>query len=399
MWPGEQQPGGQSGGQQNPSGNTPQQPQGPYGPPPNPYAQPGYQQPGYQQPGYGYPQPGQQPPAQPPGPPPAQQPYPPAQPYGQPSPYGQPGYQAPGPQPTGYPAPQNWGPPAPGGPDGGRPPGGRGKLTVGVAIGAALAVIAAVVVTVALVSGGGKKTDAQKTTAPPATATTPASPTATPTPTATGTQDPGATGGGDDPRGPQGATDVSPVIPGWQAVKRQERNSVFDVPPDWTLGSESMTVGFADDSGKPQVMVGAPAYYKEAACKSGDNEVADAGAGTKGGAGAASLQAAAENEARAWAKWAFQEKGKGTVSKALNSKAFHNAYGITGWQAQATTTAVPRTDKCASNGIAYAVAWLDPAQAKPTPVVWVLWARQGVPDQVTQAVIDRIKSSIRPMSK
>ncbi|WUH95317.1 hypothetical protein OG900_37600 [Streptomyces sp. NBC_00433] len=286
----------------------------------------------------------------------------------------------------------------PGGPDGARPPGGRGKTTVWVAIGAALAVTAAAAVTVVLVSGGDKKTDAQDTTTPPATATSPASPTADPTPTATGTQEPGATGG-DDPRGPQGSTDVSPVVPGWQAVKRQERNSVFDVPPDWTVGSESMTVGFADDSGKVQVAVGAPAYYKETACKVGDNDVADAGSGTKGGAGASSLQAAAENEARAWAKWAFQEKGKGTVSKPLNSKAFHNAYGITGWQAQATMTSVPKTEKCASDGIAYTVAWLDPAQAKPTPVVWVLWARQGVPDQITQAVIDRIKSSIRPMSK
>jgi hypothetical protein len=391
MWPGEQQPGGQSGGQQNPSGNPPQQPQGPYGPPPNPYAQPGYQQPGH-------PQPGQQPPAQQPGPPPGPQPYPPAQPYGTPSPYAQPGYQAPVQPPGGYPTPQAWGPPVPGGPDG-RPPGGRSKLTVGVAIGAALAVIAAVVITVAVVSGGGKNDDAQDTTTPPVTATA-STGTATPAPTATGTLEPGATGGDDDPRGPAGSNDVSPVIPGWQAVKRQERNSVFDVPPDWTLGSESMSIGYGDDSGKPQVAVGAPAYFKEDVCTDGKNSVSGASAGTKGGAGASSLQAAAENEARAWAKWAFQEKGKGTVSKALNSKAFHNSYGITGWQAQATTTAVPKANKCSSNGIAYTVAWLDPAQPdKPTPVVWVLWARQGVPDQITQSVIDKIKSSIRPMKK
>lgn len=396
MWPGEQQPGDQSGGQQYPSGNSPQQPQGPYGPPPGPYSQPG-QQPGYQQPGY--PQPAQQPPA-PPGPPP-QQPYQPTQPYGTGSPYAQPGYQAPGQPPGGYPTPQAWGPPVPGGPDGGRPPGGRNKTTVAVAIGAALAVIAAVVVTVVLVSGKDKKTDAHDTTSPSVTATTPSptgTPTAAPTTQDTGS-DGGADGGEDDPRGPAGSNDVTPVIPGWQAVKREERNSVFDVPPDWTLDSESMSIGYADDSGKPQVAVGAPAYYKKDVCTDGKNSVASATAGTKGGAGASSIQAAAENEARAWAKWAFQENGKGTVSKALNSKAFHNAYGITGWQAQATMTAVPKANKCSSNGIAYAVAWLDPAQTKPTPVVWVLWARQGVPDQITQSVIDKIKSSIRPMKK
>lgn len=391
MWPGEQQPGDQSGGQQYPSGNSPQQPQGPYGPPqnpPNPYSQPGYPQPGY-------PQPGQQPP----GPPPAQQPYGSPSPYSSPSPYGQqPGHQAPGQPPGGYPTPQTWGPPVPGGPGGGPPRGGRSKATVAVAVGAALAVIAAVVVTVVLVSGDDKESDAHGTTTPSVTATTPASPTSTPTPAPT-TQDTGSTGDGDDPRGPAGSTDVTPVVPGWQAVKREERNSVFDVPADWTLDSESMSIGYADDSGKPQVAVGAPAYYKKGVCTDGKNSVASATAGTKGGAGASSIRSAAENEAMAWAKWAFQENGRGTVSKALNSKAFHNSHGISGWQAQATMTSVPKANKCSSNGIAYTVAWLDPAQAKPTPVVWVLWARQGVPDQIAQSVVDKIKSSIRPMKK
>ncbi|MFI0898214.1 hypothetical protein [Streptomyces sp. NPDC020983] len=397
MWPGDQQAGGQSGPEQNPAGNSPQQPQGPYGQPPNPYAQPGYQQPGY-------PQSGQQPPGPPPGPPvapgqpPAPQPYPPTQPYGTPSPYTQPGYQQPGYSapsqagPVGYPTPQ----PFPGGPGGGPRPG-RSKAAIGTAIGVALAVIAAVVVTVMLVGkDDGKKTDAHDTTSPTATSATP---TATPSPTATGTMD---AGGGDDedsPRGPAGSTEVAPVIPGWKVVKRAERNSAFDVPPGWTVGSESMSVGYEDDAGKPQVIVGAPAYYMEDTCKDGKVSTSNATAGTKGGAGATSLQAAAENEARAWAKWAFQENNKGTVSAALGSKAFHNAYGISGWQAQATMTNVPKANKCSSNGIAYTVAWLDPAQKTPTPIVWVLWARTGVPDQLAQSVVDRIKSTIRPIKQ
>jgi hypothetical protein len=384
MWPGEQQPGGQSGGQQYPQGNSPQQPQGPYGQQPNPYAQPGY------------PQSGAQPPAQPPGPPgppPVQQPGPPqppqqnpyAQPYPTPSPYGQPGYGA----------PQSFGPPLPGGPEGGRPPG-RKKATIGIAIGAALAVIAAVVVTVVLVGGDDKKPDAHGSTTPTPTATVSASPTPTPTEAPTATS--GTSGGddGDNPRGPAGSTDVTAVIPGWQPVKRAERNSVFDVPPGWTLDSEGMTIGYTDEKDKLQVAAGAPAYYMEKACTNGKDTVANATAATKGGSGAASLKSAAENEARAWAKWAFQENGKGTVSAAKNSKAFHNAHGITGWQAQATMTDVPKANKCSSNGIAYTVAWLDPAKAEPTVVIWVLWARQGVPDQLAQSVVDKVKSSIRP---
>ncbi|MFI0724451.1 hypothetical protein [Streptomyces sp. NPDC021224] len=408
MWPGDQQAGGQSGGEQYPAGNPPQQPQGPYGQPPNPYAQPGYPQPP-QQPGY--PQSGQQPPAQPPVPPPvppgqqppAPQPYPQTQPYGTPSPYGQPGYQQPvqqpgysvpgGPGPIGYPTPQ----PFPGGPGGGQQPG-RNKTTIAIAIGAALAVIAAVVVTVVLVGkDDGKKTDAHDTTSPSVSASS-ATPTGTPTPTATGTMEAGG-GDEDDPRGPAGSTDVQPVVPGWKVVKRAERNSAFDVPPGWTVGSESMSVGYEDDAGKPQVIVGAPAYYMEDTCKDGKVSASNATAGTKGGAGAASLQAAAENEARAWAKYAFQENDKGTVSPALDSKAFHNAHGITGWQAQATMTNVPKANKCSSNGVAYAVAWLDPAQKTPTPIVWVLWARTGVSGQLAQSVIDQIKSTIRPIKQ
>ena len=281
-----------------------------------------------------------------------------------------------------------------GGPEGGRPPG-RNKTTIGIAIGAALAVIAAVVVTVVLVNGGDKKkTDAQDSTPPTPTATS-----ASPTPT---TQTPTAapTSGSDDednPRGPAGSTDVHAVIPGWQPVKRAERNSLFDVPPGWKVDKESWTIGYTDDNDKLQVAAGAPAYYMENACTNGKDTFANATAASKGGSGAASLKAAAENEARAWAKWAFQEHGKGTVSAAQNSKAFHNAYGIDGWQAHATMTGVPKANKCSSNGIAYTVAWLDPAQAKPTVVIWVLWARQGVPNQLAQSVVEQIKSSIRPM--
>ena len=46
--------------------------------------------------------------------------------------------------------------------------------------------------------------------------------------------------------------DVKPVVPGWKVVRRGERNVAFDVPPDWTVDSEGMSVGFEDDKGNPQ---------------------------------------------------------------------------------------------------------------------------------------------------
>ncbi|WP_225849711.1 hypothetical protein [Streptomyces sp. HPF1205] len=381
MWPGDQH-----GGQQNPQGTPPQPPQGPYGQP-NPYAQPGYPQ--------------QQPPP-PPQPTPG---YPPAQPYGGQNPYAQPpaGYQQPpaggypAAPPVGPPTPQQWGPPVPGGPEGSGPPGGRRNLTIGIAIASAVAVIAAVVVG-AVVLTGNKKDEAAKSPSP----ATPASRTPSPTPTTAAPTDSAVTAGsGDSPRGAPGALDVKPVVPGWKVVRRTERNVAFDVPPDWTVGDEGEEIGFADKTGNPAVAMGAPAFYKHDWCKSGDGTADRAAAGTKGANGAKSVRNAAEVQATQWAYWAYQENGKGTFSKVMGSKAFHNAYGISGWQAEATATHVPRTNKCVSDGAAYTVAWIDPTQSDPTMrlVVWVLYCDRGVSDQVSQATIDKIKSTIRLIKK
>lgn len=409
MWPGEQ-----SGGQQQPQGSPtpPQQPPGGYGTP-NPYAKPAQQPP--QQPQYGYPQQPAGPPAPPQGPPPPPpgapgapaygQPVPPAyaaptQPYGAPaaSPYAQPGYQTPAP---GYPTPQQWGPPVPGGGPDGQPPNRRNTTTVVVAVTAALAVVAAVVVGAVYLTGD-KKKDAQDDPTPTPTATLPTTPTATPTtaPPAT-TAAPGVSGGSDD--SPRGApVDIKPVVPGWRVVERDQRNVLFDVPSSWSVDTQGMTIGFDDGKGNPAVAMSAPAYYKHDWCKSANGTADRAVVGTKGANGASSVRNAAEVQAESWAYWAYQVNGKGTFSKAQNSKAFHNSYGINGWQAEATASHLPIANKCSSSGgKAWTVAWLDPTQSDPSKklVVWVLYADQGVPDQLAQSTIDKIKSTIRLIKK
>jgi hypothetical protein len=335
-------------------------------------------QPGYQQPGH--------PQAQPYG---AQNPY--AQPA--PSPH-QPGY--PQQPPGGYPAAQQWGPPVPGGPEG-PPPGGRKNTTTGIAIAAALAVIAAVVVGAVVLSGGDDK---ENEATDPTLSSAPATP--TPTMSSPGSTDPAVSGGSSDsPRGAPEAVNVQPVIPGWKVVKRGERNVAFDVPPDWTLDSEGITIGFEDKDGGPAVAMGAPAYYKHDWCTSGNSTADRAAVGSKGANGAKSVRNAAEVQAEAWAYWAYQEDGKGTFSKPFNSKAFSNAQGITGWQAQATASAIPKTTRCTADGAAYTVAWIDPTQSDPTKrlVVWVLYCDRGVADQLPEPTIEKIKSSIRLLKK
>ncbi|WP_157856366.1 hypothetical protein [Actinacidiphila yeochonensis] len=251
---------------------------------------------------------------------------------------------------------------------------------------------AAVGVGVTVLTGGGGGRPAAKDT----TAATTATRAAAPSPSAPRSDDGGQT---DNPRGAPDSVGVKSVIPGWKVVRGGERNVAFDVPPDWTVDAESMSIGFEDDNGKPQEVMSSPAYYQHDWCDPGDSVGADRGAvGTKGAAGAGSLREAAETEAASWAYWAYQDKGKGTFSKAEDSRAFHNDHGISGWQAQATATGLPKADKCSPpGGIAYTVAWMDPSQRLPTPVVWVLYADTGMNDQLAQSVVDRIKSTIRPL--
>lgn len=391
MWQGDQQ----SGGQQNP--------QGPPTPPQQPPGVPG----GYGQPNP-YAQPGPSAPSSPPPPPPSYAA--PTQPYGTPaqSPYAQPGYQQPGSQPSGYQqpgyqqqspggygTPQPWGPPAPGGPQGPPPGKDRNTTTIAIAVTAAVAVIAAVVVGAVYFTGGKKKDDAKDSPSPSTSA--PRSPTATPTtaaPTDTAT-DPSADGG-DNPRGTP--VDYKPVIPGWKVVRRDERNVLFDVPPDWTVDSQGMTIGFSDKSGNPAVAMSGPAYYKHDFCSSGGSTYDRAAVGTKGAKGATSVRNAAEVQAKSWAYWAYQDNGKGTFSNVLDSKAFHNSHGISGWEARATASNIPTPNKCSSpGGEAWTVAWLNPAQTDPSEklVVWVLYADRGVSNQLAESVVEQIKSSIR----
>jgi hypothetical protein len=273
-------------------------------------------------------------------------------------------------------------------------------MTIGIAITAAVAVIAAVVVGAVYLTGDDKKDSNAKDQSP--TATAPTSPSATPSTTAPTSAAPSS---GDDstdsPRGAPGALDVKPVIPGWKVVTRSERNVAFDVPPDWTVDSEGMTIGFEDNKGNPAVAMGAPAYYKHDWCTNGNSTADRAVVGTKGANGAKSVRNAAEVQATSWAYWAYQDNGKGSFSKVRNSKAFHNAHGISGWQASATASDIPKSSKCSADGAAYTVAWTDPTQSDPAKklVVWVLYADRGVSDQLAESVIEKIKSTIRPLKK
>ncbi|WP_328680480.1 hypothetical protein OG905_34390 [Streptomyces sp. NBC_00322] len=333
MWPGQQPP----GGEQNPQDQNPYQQPGYQQP--NPYQQPGYQQPGYQQPN----------------------------PYQQPT---APQYAVPG-QPPGAP----------------QPPQDDKKKTTIVAIVAATAVVAAAVVTGVIVlkdddkgtSDEGGKVSASKTPTANKPSTAPASPT----------------------ENPRGGEDAKPLIAGWKVVTNPKRGTQFDVPPTWEVAGSSMSTFFEDEKkndGSPVVVMSAPAHYKSKWCtfdtdKDGKPEQWGLSTtGTKGGKGATDAATGAYNEAGNWV-WAgyAQKEPKGTV-KITKAKPYTTKSGLTGSVATATALGVKKTNKCSTDGKSIAFTFKN---SKGDFASWVLYANTGVKDEVPDATIAQILSTVR----
>ncbi|MEU6419416.1 hypothetical protein [Streptomyces spiralis] len=340
MWPGQQPP----GGEQNPQNN--------------PYQQPGYQQPNpYQQPGYQQPNPYTQPP----------QPQPQ---WGAPTPVG-------GPQP-------------PTGAGGG---GGGANRTKLVAIIAATAVVVAAGVTGFLVLGGDKddkadggKTDGKASQSASASASTGASPS--------------DTAAGDNPRGTQ---TEKPVIPGWKVVLNPKHGTAFDVPPDWKVDSPGVVSGFEDKKkgdGSPYIVFSAPAFLKESWCTSDDDKDGNketsslASSGTKGENGGKDTASIARGDAAAFAFGGYTDQSDAAKKylKIGKAKPYTTKSGLAGSVATSFTAGVPKTHKCDTDGKATSFAFKN-SQGDFTS--WTLYGAKGVKDELSDATILKILSTVR----
>ncbi|MFE4703404.1 hypothetical protein ACFRIC_40750 [Streptomyces sp. NPDC056738] len=375
MWPGQQPP----GGEQNPQGQTPQgqHPQGPtprgqrtqapHQEEPNPYQQPGYQQPNpYQQPGYqqnGYPQP----------------------PYPQPGAYGQPPERAGQPGPYGTPQ-QPWGAAAPAGAP--EPPRGNGNRTKVVAIVAATAVVVAAGVTGALLLGGAKDDRAGHDGEGTGT-----------TPSASSPSSPGSSASDGAARG--GAAE-QPTVPGWKVVVNPKWGTAFDVPATWEVASPGTSIGFekhdAKAGDKPLIMMSAPAYFKSKWCSSdGDKDgrsedTALGAAGTKGASGAKSTDEVAVNQVPWWVYGGYTQPDKKSLTFGKKAEPYTTASGITGSVAWARSENTPRKGKCASDGKAVTFGFKNSAGDF---VAWNLYGATGVRDEIPDATILKILSTVR----
>ncbi|MFJ9058224.1 hypothetical protein [Streptomyces sp. NPDC102409] len=332
MWPGQQPP----GGEQNPQDQNQ-----------NPYQQPGYQQPNpYQQPGY------------------QQQ--------------GQPGYPQPNPyqQPT---VPQYAVPGGPGGPQDDK------RKTTIVAVVAATAVVVAAVVTGVVVmnkddKGGSTVADDKSS----------ASPTAKPSGT---TSSPAAN--------PRGGEEAAPTVPGWKVVTNPKWGTQFDVPGDWEVAGTGVFSGFEDvkdPTGPPAVGFSAPAHLKSKWCvddedKDGSKEDTGlAGVGTKGGQGAKNTNEAATNEAANWVWAAYAQEDPKEKVKVGKPKAYTTESGLSGSVVTATATGLANKGKCDTDGKSIAFTFKN---AKDEYASWILYANAGVDDELPDATIQKILSTVR----
>ncbi|MEU7073278.1 hypothetical protein AB0B30_15975 [Streptomyces narbonensis] len=372
MWPGQQPP----GGEQNPQDQSQ-----------NPYQQSGYQQPNpYQQPPAqpGYPQPGY--PQQP-----AQPGYPQQQGYGQQGYPQQPGYQQPNPyqQPTvaQYAVPgQGTGPGQPGTPG---PGGGRKKSTL-VAIVAATAVVVAAGVTGFLVLS---KEDDEKPVADGKTPPVSAPPSGAPSEAAEPSAPPL-----DNPR--DGAAQ-QPTIPGWKVVHNPKYGTLFDVPPEWEVLKPGTITAFADEKkndGLPLMTMSSPSVLKSKWCSYDTDKNGTASnwslstAGTKGGQGAKSTSEAARGEAGSWVWGGYAQHMPKDTIKISKPVPYTTASGLTGSMATATAPGVKKRNKCESDGKSIAFTFKN---AKGDFASWVLYGADGVKDELPDATMKKILSTVR----
>ncbi|MFH8758410.1 hypothetical protein [Streptomyces atroolivaceus] len=337
MWPGQQPP----GGEQNPQDQNQ-----------NPYQQPGYQQPNpYQQPGY------------------QQQGHPGQQPgYPQPNPYQ---------QPT---VPQYAVPGGPGGPQ----PDDRKKTTL-VAVLAATAVVVAAVVTGVVVMN---KDDDKGSEVAGGKAST--SPSAKPSEAASSPAE-----------NPRGGEEAAPTIPGWKVVTNPKWGTQFDVPGDWEVSGTGVISGFEDvkdPTGPPAVGFSAPAHYKSKWCvddtdKDGTKEDTGlAGVGTKGGQGAKSTDEAARNEAANWVWAAYAQEDPKEKVKIGKAEPYTTKSGLSGSVVTATATGLANKNKCDTDGKSTAFSFKN---AKGEYSSWILHASAGVDDELPDATIQKILSTVR----
>jgi hypothetical protein len=205
------------------------------------------------------------------------------------------------------------------------------------------------------------------------------------------------------PRRPAPVT--GPVIPGWQLVRSPEHGVAYDVPPGWHVEAPTTKIGYGDAEGNiVQVMIGA-AEIEDPHCTGGDLHY-PAETGVTGGKDMVALSSlsrtqrdqlmgAATRTANQWAIGQYTTTAGRVPSVVQGNGKTVSPGGAQAFDVADTATSKGTRTRCEPpRGVVHAVAI--PA-AQGDPIVFIAIADRGVARQTTDAELQKIISSIRPL--
>lgn len=202
----------------------------------------------------------------------------------------------------------------------------------------------------------------------------------------------------DNPRAADKA--LRPTVPGWKTVYNAKRGIAYDVPPEWTSRSADWASYVADDRDpeeKPLIGFTSTAVFKEKWCLSdsdrdGRKEAASlAETGLRREQGRRNTEEAARQSSALWVYGAYSQPDK---KKAVNGPAepYTTPSGLKGTVVTATSSGVPKNDRCDTDGKALVFAFEDGTGAISS---WTFVGVHGVKDEVPDATVRQILSTVR----
>ncbi|MYS11701.1 hypothetical protein GTW71_35930, partial [Streptomyces sp. SID6041] len=208
----------------------------------------------------------------------------------------------------------------------------------------------------------------------------------------------------DSPSGienPRDGAAQQPTIPGWKVVYNPKYGTLFDVPPEWEVLKPGVITFFQDEKkndGSPLVTMSSPTRLKSEWCtfdtdKNGSKETWGLStAGTKGGQGAKNTSDAARSEAGTWVWGGYAQHMPQSIIKISKAVPYKTKSGLTGHMATATAPGVKKRNKCETDGKAIAFTFKN---AQGDFSTWVLYGAAGVADELPDATIKQILSTVR----
>lgn len=175
----------------------------------------------------------------------------------------------------------------------------------------------------------------------------------------------------------------------------------FDVPGDWEVSRPSVSSYFVDDKkgdDTPLIGFSAPADLKSKWCvddsdHDGIKENSSlAGTGTRGAEGATDADVNARNEAGTWAWAAYAQHMPKSTIKISKAKQYTTKSGLTGSLVTAKAPNVTKKKKCDTDGKSIAFTFKN---SKGEFSSWVLYGAASVPDELPDATIQKILSTVR----